>query len=55
MHDKIYFASYRVDEKSSVKAKLDSNAVLSTSFNQKLSEFVAMTVCAEVNKIDYMY
>ena len=31
-----------------MKGKLDTGALLSASFNQKLSEKVAMTVCAEV-------
>lgn len=42
-----------IDEKSSVKAKLGTNAILSTSFSQKLSDFVRMTVCAEVDISDW--
>jgi hypothetical protein len=39
----------RIDERSSFKAKLDTTAVLSASFSQKLSPGVGMTVCAEVD------
>lgn len=42
-------AKMAIDEKSQVKAKLDTAALLSSSFTQKLSDKVTMTVCAAVD------
>ena len=42
-----------VDEKSSVKAKLNTDANFSLSFQQKLSNYASMTVCAEVDASDW--
>jgi hypothetical protein len=36
-----------------VKAKVDSNAIVSASFQHDLSKFVRMTLCAEVDVKDW--
>ncbi len=38
-----------MDDKSYVKVKLDTNALLSLSYNQQLNNVVKMTACAEVD------
>ncbi len=43
----------RLDDKSSIKAKIDSNAILAGTFKQKLSDFVRLVVSTEVNVHDW--
>jgi hypothetical protein len=37
-----------IDKTTSLKAKIDSNAVLSGVMNQNLSEHISFTLCSEV-------
>lgn len=47
------FVQIRMDDLSTLKTKVDSNAIVSSSFNHRLSSFVQMTLCAEVDVKDW--
>lgn len=40
---------YLMGDESIVKAKIDSNAIIASSFTHQLSKFVKLTLCAEVD------
>jgi len=42
-----------LDEKSSVKCKLDTNALLFTSYEQRMNDYVKLTACAQVDVSDW--
>jgi Eukaryotic porin len=43
----------RLDENSTVKTRIDSNAILASSFSHNLSKYVRMTLCGEVDIKDW--
>jgi xylose isomerase len=49
----LYSIVYRLEEKSIVKAKIDSNAIVGASFQHELNSSVKLTLCAEVDAKDW--